>query len=541
MNSARMGVRIAIVGVLLAANVVAADGMKFPEKAIAVMPAIPNQQAVIVYRDGVETLIVESSYETPSETVGWVLPLPAEPTDLAVVDEGMLAALSASLQPNVRHNVRGWKWAPVVVLIIILPLVLIVIFAKSKADRNSSVVGWLCLVVLGSLILVPHLGTKSDSAAQVLELSGETVGNYQVSVLKADSSAGLSEWLSANGLRTLDEQGKAIADDYIRRDWVFAVAKLRREGEGLATPHPIAASFPVDTCVYPMRLTALSQTRLHLNLYVIADEQAQATDLRVLIADKFKPQAAPPDKDGWSFGPNYLALSTGVVLGHPGVYERMWPGCVVTRLAGDLAPEQMDHDIDIQFHPFKAAYRRTLYSAQARNHTVVGVGSLGWGAVLVTLGLICNRRRRPRRLEVLFAAALLLGVLLATGLTYAALPTTPVAVETRRAAFMRHFGFKGVWLRSQMRSVESLVKDGRLHRNMTDEQFAARAALLASPSSAPSSEAINPFTNKEVEMSRSPGNFHIRRKDGEVYFCLYDRDGLEYRFKLPPPAGSASD
>jgi len=64
---------------LAAASQAFGDGGYVPERAYAALPTIPLQRALITYRDGVETLVVESTFDTPSPGVGWILPVPGGP------------------------------------------------------------------------------------------------------------------------------------------------------------------------------------------------------------------------------------------------------------------------------------------------------------------------------------------------------------------------------------------------------------------------------------------------------------------------------
>ena len=67
-----------------------ADGGFWPAQAFPKMPEIPAQRAIIAFRDGVETLVVESTVASPSPMVGWTVPLPADPTRIAPVDPGIM-------------------------------------------------------------------------------------------------------------------------------------------------------------------------------------------------------------------------------------------------------------------------------------------------------------------------------------------------------------------------------------------------------------------------------------------------------------------
>jgi hypothetical protein len=75
-----LAVLAAVAAMLAAAPAARGDGMYFPEHAFPELPTIPMQRALIVHKGGMETLVVESTFKSGSPGVGWVLPLPAEPT-----------------------------------------------------------------------------------------------------------------------------------------------------------------------------------------------------------------------------------------------------------------------------------------------------------------------------------------------------------------------------------------------------------------------------------------------------------------------------
>ena len=53
-----------------------ADGKVIPQTVFAV-PDIPNQQALIHYANGLETLVIETSFVGKGSNFAWVVPLPA--------------------------------------------------------------------------------------------------------------------------------------------------------------------------------------------------------------------------------------------------------------------------------------------------------------------------------------------------------------------------------------------------------------------------------------------------------------------------------
>jgi hypothetical protein len=506
--------------------------MKFPELAVTTMPAIPTQQAIVVYRDGLETLIIESTYETESQTVGWVLPLPAEPTDLAVADNGMMTSLAWCLQPEVVHDVTGIRNG--VVLLVLAVLVLPAIIAIFVKGRTLFLACWfLCTYLF--LILPLGLGTAGSSLSAsprglsgITTLSAQRIGNYEVSVLRADDSSALAGWLAANGLRRLDDRARAIVDDYIADKWVFAVAKLQQQEDGPATPHPIAATFATDQPIYPMKLTALADTTLHLELFVIADRRASAVHLKPLVADRFE----PCKERSWALEslpqPYFRTRSEKQTIGHPDVCELMWPGCVVTRLAGRISPTQMDRDIHIGLRDHASAYQRTLFSPNARRDIAITCIAIAWAALVVAVATVYRNGRRPTRIELRITAGLLIGVLAIVGVFCAALPVIPV----RTGGFLLfgphqlHYEEKCAW---------AAIGEGALHAGMRDEQIARYPELR---SSWLDSSVGNLITGDEMKLQRSPGNFHVRRIDGKVYFCLYDQHAREYRIELDRPRQS---
>ncbi len=204
---------IAGVGLLLLAGWTHGDGGYWPEPAVAALPKVPVQRAMIVYRNGVETLVVESTYETPSPSVGWVIPLPSEPTKLDVADAGMLKSLAMCIQPRIIHDLQGNLKTLLHIVVLIALLAGVVILTR---DRKSRATGVLLLVVLYLFVwslLFSALGTAGVSLGGgqgVMVASTQRVGNYEVSVLRAQSAGDLSAWLKGQGLKTLDETSEAV-------------------------------------------------------------------------------------------------------------------------------------------------------------------------------------------------------------------------------------------------------------------------------------------------------------------------------------------
>jgi hypothetical protein len=67
-----------------------ADGMVFSEPEVHAKIEIPNQQALIQFADGVEELVIETSFLAEGTNFAWVVPLPSVPEIEPVSDSFFL-------------------------------------------------------------------------------------------------------------------------------------------------------------------------------------------------------------------------------------------------------------------------------------------------------------------------------------------------------------------------------------------------------------------------------------------------------------------
>lgn len=529
----RFGFGLAVAVVLVFVSLAQADGCKFPEVAVQAMPKIPAQRALIVWRDGVETLVVESSFESESHDVGWVLPLPAEPTKLDVAEPGMLTSMSLCFQPRITHDLEIFVKAPLLFLLCVIPFVCVAIFVKKPKLRHSLDMTFLWIiiftVIIGSLFLgtLGSGGLDGSSIEGVTELSRQRVGNYDVSVLKADDSDALSRWLAGNSLKPLDAKAKIVVDDYISRKWCFAVARLRRSEGGPATPHPIAATFLAASPVYPMKMTSLAGSETHVELFVVAGKNAAAEGFECVASDMYQQETGGYDSIGET-APFYRGESTGLIIGSPDAGEFLWPGCIVTKLTADLSPQQMDHDIAINLQNF-APYRQHLYSARARREIVSMILLGGTVAVLLALGATFNKMRKPKRWELVTIIVLVGVILLGSAITYAALPVTEVRTDRGLHPIYMH-----IHVANLENAVQRLVSEGLLHSGMGPAELAEFPEIVEENKYLDERWLQNPLTGEEIRYERIQGNFASRKVVDKTYLCIYDEHGREIRVELPP-------
>ncbi|MHC4343375.1 MAG: hypothetical protein ACYSUP_01655, partial [Planctomycetota bacterium] len=90
--------------ILFSPQRVYADGKYFPEQAYKATPAIPSQRAILAYKDGIEKLTIESALDGQGREFGWIIPLPAKPTEFEKVSPGLIKTLSLIIQPKITHD-----------------------------------------------------------------------------------------------------------------------------------------------------------------------------------------------------------------------------------------------------------------------------------------------------------------------------------------------------------------------------------------------------------------------------------------------------
>ena len=369
---------------LLVTSVTFADGKYFPRRMVKKTPAIPSQRAVMVYRDGVEKLIIESTLNGEGEEFGWVIPLPNVPSEFQAVTPGFVEAISQSVQPKITHNIVG---TIIVIIISICVLIWFVFWALLKTDRvfiNLLIV--LVVVFLLAAILMPALGKVKRMATGmgyvkgVKVLDSQEIGSFDLKVLEARQSEALNEWLKVNGFAKLNEDEDRIVSGYIDDGWCFVASKLRREGNGFSVPHPLSMTFESDKAVYPMKLTGAVGSDVYLELFVIADRTATAETLTFEFCDEFKisDKAKTVYADEERELKGYVGKThNGAAIGHPMMFETAWEGAYISRLSGSLSPGQMDEDIIVDFEEGRA-YKKHYYSKRAAEQ----LGTIFAGAVL---------------------------------------------------------------------------------------------------------------------------------------------------------------
>ncbi len=509
-----------------------ADGTILPEPYVK-LPNIPVQRALLKYRDGVETLIVESTLDGPGQKFGWIIPVPSVPQRFEKITPGLLKTLSFALQPRITHHLTHTRWEARQrsLFAFLFAVWAFAMFSKCLSILRKGCSGpwsiikfdiWLAIImfvgapiflmfVYGFFAAYMSSGSLPEPTSVRVE-SRQVIGDYELSVLKAGKSSDLNTWLEDNGFSLIPEKAVPIVDDYIAKQWAFVAAKIHREGKGTATPHPILIEFKTDRPVYPMRLTALSGAPVNLELFALASKEAVPVgyDLKKRYCDYFDYESSYSpyyrfEKENVS---SYVARANGNsrrypdTIGHPIAMKLMWNGCVLTKFAGEISSNQMKEDM---FFSLKKAapYRSHVYSTQwaVQRGLIVAI-------VIGLFGLqgLCFLYKTRETISVMSFPALFIICVAIFCAIYFPLEKVEVTSQVTRHD-LRFF-------RTYIEAMKADLGGIDLRDSSSDVEIARHIVELE-----------NPFTNRPVIFEDSPGNITWERKYGSVYFTFYYADG----------------
>lgn len=268
-----------------------ADGKMFWKETVP--PTIPYQRALILHRDGVQTLFLQSKYEIPEQVkvaaLGWVVPVPAVPEVASLPAENarqIFWRLSFRSRPSIM-SIGGILFSLSILGLAGLLLMALVLCVFSKyipihwTQRNRKrvllyAVAFLIIVGILSAIM-PALSKSGISGVDVI--SEHRIGIYDVRVIQSDDAGELIAWLNVNNFQ-FDDADQSVFDDYINKGWCFVVAYINPSAdqeqyeivsEGLAAP--LILRFPIETPVYPLALTGTGGHDTQVLIYIMSDQK----------------------------------------------------------------------------------------------------------------------------------------------------------------------------------------------------------------------------------------------------------------------------
>jgi len=182
--------------------------------------------------EGREALLLQTTYHGPSSEFAWIIPVPGQPNeeDVFLASPDFIDAILTLTSAQVRTTIVG-----------------------ERPER------------VGHGTLGGYGGGLGGAAAEARHLvtvhERMKVGSYDVTVLSADRSGVVTDWLNENGYRVpLDSGG--ILDYYVMKRWYFVAVRMHPDEAGarpfLKDVQPIGIRFDADDLAYPLRISRLS-------------------------------------------------------------------------------------------------------------------------------------------------------------------------------------------------------------------------------------------------------------------------------------------
>jgi len=251
----------------------------------------PKQRAVIFYKPGRETLIIESHFSkgiasqtnqasSTDSKFAWIVPLPKAPDLVEKVEPNYLALIARKFKPKViPYYELYWVGA--------LVISFITLFIRLTYAKPSGIVtvffSFTSLLAVAFLLfsywfgevsfLFGTISGKLSSGGIVNVIERKEIGSFDTATISSNDSVALLTWLNQESY-FVSKDIVPVLDSYVRDNWVFFVAKLRnpREAEDSVQPHPLSFSFSTDRAIYPLRLTGVGNGSCTICLYVFSWE-----------------------------------------------------------------------------------------------------------------------------------------------------------------------------------------------------------------------------------------------------------------------------
>jgi len=490
-----------------------ADGYVFAQ---AAPTKTPDQRALLQYANGVERLVIETSFIGQGSNFAWVVPLPSAPK-VEAVSTNFFQYLNLAYQPELVIHVSGW-WVLFLLGTFFVSVAVASFMAYSRQGPRRFLYWLLSLAILSMLLafLIPNfvvargLGVYSPP---VQVLNQQTVGIYDTVTLSGTNGTALVAWLNANGFKTPPSAQPIIAS-YAAQGWVFVAAKINRNASVADSirPHPLAYSFPTEKPVYPLRLTGVENPHCTIEMFVFGPAQAEIPGFHTEycgVPSKIGPLLDEYSQSMESFGPSKPGEFK---FGNPEVLRYAFPAAATTKLVGTLAASQMRSDAWIYWAPVTPShpvlYRRDVAIALAI-YWMLGV--MVYGVIALQIWLkIFSRKLGAGAGWAIIALGLACG-----SIRYATIQTSEIAfAEGGPHAAINH-------LRNLDGCLDYLFIEGT-NANSFGVPFSESAALSAINGYG---GLKNAFTLQPMRIEASPGNITFQTASNGVDIYWYDIQG----------------
>lgn len=550
-----------------------ADGKVFSHATPVV--TIPDQAALIHYQDGVQYLAIETRFEGEGQDFAWVVPLPSVP-EIEEVTTGLFPTLRSLFAPEFIHRVTAyWQLA----LYLFFAGIIITI-----AYKQSGPTGTLAVIFLfvATLFLLPTLNKSrglEDTPSGLAVLERKIVGSFETTTLQSDSPTALLDWLTENGYKQ-PKSAQPVIEEYVKQGWVFVASRLHRDATtGFGTPHPLGFRFKTDKPVYPLKLTAVDNGPLEIELFVFAGQRAKANHFEVELCDQ--PEYPKRDKYGERY--EYWEMKGSHPITHPGLKRIVNDAKVVTKLKATLTPNQMTQDAYLSWETYQPA-KATIYSHEAAWMIGVNIAvplgilvlaftlplqpkhKIRWGrlglaiiglyacsftiplkayitipltAFIIAYAFYSKELRSPSIRRFLITAAGIGLCLITAVIIYSALPKREAKLGAHPVVFE---SFAKNFTGEAMLLFETGLTPDTSHDSYTPEQIKNIELIYSDPKAYRSIESMSAFINRYYQYysyrhdtqkmnpreEDSPNNYTLRQLENGVQYIWYDQYGGDH-------------
>jgi hypothetical protein len=302
-----------------------------------VPPEVPFQRALLLFKNGEETLTIQSRVhaaeaKSTNTVLGWVVPVPSAPTLTTMEDDTgwqLFQRLAWTCQPRfvrVREILMAALFIGGLGFMAVGLLLLVASHPESRLWRHRPAfekMVFFGLVTAGLTFFSPAFltGSAKNSGDGVDVLDARDVGIYATHTIKSDSSQSLAEWLTAAGFR-FEAADRTMFDHYLSNGWCFVVATVRPDARAKAEAaavdgliDPLVLRFKAPAPVYPLALTGTIGKPTEVWLYVLSDQRWQTDRMSLRFAGETAPLSTFHNPGygklpftGWELEAKYLCL-----------------------------------------------------------------------------------------------------------------------------------------------------------------------------------------------------------------------------------------
>jgi len=486
------------------------DGCFIPATTFASVQ-IPDQQALIHFDNGTETLVVDTAFKGDGTNFAWIVPVPSVPT-VEPATTGLFTTLQTIFQPRVINDTG--KYYPLALLL--GPLAFLIILQRRLESTFLAYLLFFIFLLFVAAMLLPTLvkGGGARPSANVAVIDRKTVGIYETATISSRDGEALLNWLNQNGFATPTNFVPAIRA-YAQEGWYFVASKIRLDIPltESANPHPLAFTFKTDRPVYPLRLTGIGNEKCRIDLYVFGPDEAVVPHFKVVRCAK----------------PLYPAVNDGthsfkaIQVRHPLLRTLVNQAPVATKLTAELTSRQMEKDGYLQWTPCREK-RNTLYTNHGAAETASDLSVPLLVLALVLLYAFKNSEDPWAKEFCRICSITAMVALLAWPAIYLLLPKTTAFLTRFPTSLNRsQHEMTAVFLSDEAAQIEN-KNGGKFKPNLAwiRQQLSEIAPLR---NNLTAYEQINSFTGQPVHEEDSPGNFTLTESPAGILYTWYDIDG----------------